>query len=295
MSETAIASPEEPEEPDQGDIYDPDDERVVSIGPDPRSYLEVRASRLVVDGRVQRDANHARVDYIRYHWNWFLSETPTVAPMAGKDTFRVVEGQHRVLALQRVDPELLVWVAILPSSVTPQEQARIGHDISKGRLLHNPFELWQQRLKVMEPHEVLATRELDQRGVNLARSAGPFAIACVGTVSKIVHGGGHTPEYGSKLIGDTVETIIQAFPRYDKESSVTRWDQLIIRVIASILDKYQDQIDRDRLVRKLSNRPAKVWRSAATSHVGPNSTFETLKGFVMSDYNSGLRSGKLEP
>ena len=293
MARKTAVAPEEPDDRGKDDVYHPDaDDETVKIGPDPRECFQMMAGDLYVDKNTQRDANHQRVDLVRWHWNWYMSEVPTVAPMGG-GKYRVIEGQHRVLALQRADPTILTWVVVLPESVTMKEQAKLGHDISKGRLLHNPLELWNQRLKVGEPHEVLTDTALARLGLHLGRGKGPATIRCVYAVNRIVHGGGHTPEYGSQLMADTAEVILQAFPKYDPQSTINRWDELIVKVVAAFLDKFPD-IDRTRLVLKLGARPAKAWRTAAQAQAGPNSSFDLLRGYVLAAYNSGLRSGRLE-
>ena len=72
-----------------------------------------------------------------------------------------------------------------------------------------------------------------------------------------------------------------------------------IRAFATAVDAYCDA-NRDGTTRSLLRSTttgsglSKAWRTAAQSHVGPASSFESLKGFVLAAYNSGLRSGKLE-
>jgi hypothetical protein len=265
-----------------------------SIPPDPREFLMVKVKFLVVDKRYQRLLRHDKVGQMQVDWDWNKAECPTTARIAGTkpQTYRVIEGQHRVVTLQLCDPDIVTWICVVPDGVSDKEQARLGHDISRGRAKHDALELWEQRLKAGDPHEVLATAELDKRGLRLGRSASPNTIVSVDTVRRIVHGGGFTPEYGSQLLGEVVEILSSTWTQYDKESTVNRWDRFLLRVVAAFILNYGDILDRERLVEKLRTRSAKAWRNNAVGT--PGNTYDVLYGMIKQQYNHGLRSKRLE-
>jgi len=263
------------------------------LPPDPREFLQVPAYCLVVDRRLQRAAKMERVDSLMLEFDWLKEECPTVARIAGTEPqqYRVIEGQHRVLTIRALDLNAMVWVCVVPDWVSEADQARLGHDISQSRYKHSALELWNQRLKGNEPHEVQANEVLEMHGVRLGRYSSPTTITVARVVSNIVHGGGHTPEFGAQILDDILTVIVTAWPEYDKESSVNRWDTNILKVVFGFLIEYGDLLDRDRFIEKLQVRSAKAWKNNARGQ--KISIYASMYGSIKTEYNSGLRSRRL--
>ena len=76
---------------------------VSALPPDPRKMNHIPVSKLVIDSEAQRAMNIDVVERIANEWDWLRAEAATVVPL-GNGKFRVVEGQHRVRALQMIAP-----------------------------------------------------------------------------------------------------------------------------------------------------------------------------------------------
>ena len=190
---------------------------------DPRVFVEYLLGDLVIDADVQRITDPERVQRMAHCFSWVLFEAPTVVPL-DDGRARVIEAQHRVLALRLIAPATtVVMCATLPIEADPVYEASIAHDIARGRRGHSAYESWQLRVTMGHDHEVYAERALARRGLRLGRRPAPYTIAAVATVSTLVHGRRRTPDDGAALLGQTVDVIDKAFPA-DNEATGSRWD-----------------------------------------------------------------------
>jgi hypothetical protein len=258
---------------------------------DPRKPEQIRARDLIIDHRAQRDINDDRVRQIVAEFTWAMFEAPTVVSTARG--FVVVEGQHRVRAVQALDPNMMVWCMILPSVLTTPEQAQLALDIVRGRNVHSAYDKWMNALHAEHPHEVEANKVLEDMGLHLAHKPSTMAISCVATIKAIVHGHQQSPEDGAELLMRTLMTIMEAWPTFDHDSATTRWDRDILLAVANMHRKWWDELDSDRLAGVVRVKPAVQWRSIGhgDDRLPPA---KTLFDRFVADYNRGLRSGRLK-
>jgi len=259
--------------------------------PDPRTPQQIRARELIIDHRAQRDVNDDRVRQIVSEFTWALFEAPTV--VATTRGHVVVEGQHRVRAVQALDPNLMVWCMLLPDILTTPEQAQLALDIVRGRKGHTAYDIWMNALHAKHPWEVAANKVLDELGLHLSHKPSTMAISCVATVRSIVHGHQQNPEDGAELLARTLMTIMAAWPTFDHDSATTRWDRDILLAVANMHRRWWDELDSDRLATVVRVKPAVQWRSIGhgDDRLPPA---KTLFDRFVADYNRGLRSGRLK-
>ena len=108
---------------------------------DPREFQWIPARNLVVDQRLQRETDPEKVAKIQNEFAWARFEALTVVRMPGTtDKYMVPEGQHRTLAIQGIDPNILVPCIVLPDDYTDLHvQAQVALDIQQGQYLQNMF------------------------------------------------------------------------------------------------------------------------------------------------------------
>lgn len=262
-----------------------------AIEEDPREFRYLRASQLRVDERKQRDIEPEKVARISNEWDWNRLEVLTVARTRRPDIFDVTEGQHRALAAQQVDPNMLVPCMILPPGTNDKSQSQIALDITQGRRGHSAFEKWRLCYNAGHEHEVRATNVLAQQGMRVGKSPSATTISAVATVGRIIHGGQFSPVYGANLL-DTVVAVIQAaFPTHDHNSNVSRWDRWMLLAVADIVHNHPE-VDLTRLARAIQIRPATQWVNFGKGAEGPTPDVAIREG-IINEYNRGRRRGRI--
>lgn len=258
-------------------------------GPDPREFKWVEAALFLIDQRIQREVDPERVARIVNEFDWTRFEAVTAT--AKGDNYVVIEGQHRVLAVQQIDMSILVPTMVLPGTrMSTSDQAQTALDIVRGRHQHSAYEQWRQRYNAGHPHEVMAQQVLDELGLRVGKSPSATTIGAVGTIRTIVHGGNFAPEFGAQLLANTLLVLMEAFPTYDHESNVTRWNRNLLLAVADIVGRNPD-VNSDRLAQKVRVRPAIQWVSMGKTDTLP--AWAVIAASIRTGYNQGLRKGRL--
>lgn len=257
---------------------------------DPREFRWIRAGDLIVDQRVQRECATERVARIINEFDWNLFEALTVVERNGE--YRVSEGQHRTLAVQAIDPDCLVPCMVITDCTDASGESQIALDIVGGRAGHTAYEKWRLRYTSGHEHEVLATAILESHGLRVGAHPSAMTISAVATVRSIVHGGNFSPEQGAELLDVTLDTILSAFPTYDHESNITRWNAGILLAVAQTYVRHPDA-DPQRLARSLRVRPAAQWVSLGKGARGEPPSVTIAKA-IAAEYNRNKRRGRID-
>jgi len=259
-------------------------------GPDPREFARIPAHRFVVDQRIQREVNPETVAKIANEFDWNRFEALTSA--ANDDgTYNVVEGQHRTLAAQALDPNLELPTMVVPDIEGIRAQAQTALDIVKGRHRHSAYEQWRQRYNAGHDHEVFATVVLEKYGLRVGKSPAAMTIGAVATIRTIVHGGAYTAELGAEMLDKVLCVLMTAFPTYDHESNVNRWNRNLLLAVHEVVAKNPD-VNLDRLAAGVRVRPAIQWVNVARD-AEQQPAHLAIANAIKAGYNRGLRKGKL--
>lgn len=258
--------------------------------PDPREFQWVPVHALLLDERVQRELEHERVARIANEFSWSLFECVTVSRTKFPNKFNVDEGQHRTAAVRLLDPNTLVPCMVLPK-LADDERAEVALGITSTRQAHTAYEKWRLNLKAGHEHEIKATATLEERKVRVGKSPSSMTIGAVATVRRIVHGGHHTPEYGAELLGRTIDVLMAAFPTYDHDSNVNRWERNLMLAAGDVIHRNPDVLDDARLAASFKIRPALQWINLGRAE--PRPAHEVITEHVLKEYNRGLRNGRL--
>lgn len=261
------------------------------MAPDPRTFAYLSAGQLRVDERKQRDVDPEKVARIQNEWDWNRFEALTVSPTSKPDVYDITEGQHRGLAAIGLSPHLMLPCMILPVGTDDKEQAQIALDITVGRRPHSALDKWRLAFNAGHDHEVLATVVLVENGMRVGKSSSATTISAVATVARIVHGGQFSAEYGAGLLNKVVRVIKEAFPTYDHNSNVSRWDRWMLLAVAYLLHNHPD-IDQQRLVRAIQVRPATQWINFGKGADTPTPD-EAIRDGIVTEYNRGRRRGRI--
>lgn len=259
-------------------------------GQDPRQFRWVPAGQLVIDQRLQRECDPEKVARIVNEFDWLKFEALTAAE--GNGQLLVVEGQHRALARQEIDPGIEVPCMVIISQVGAKAQAQLALEIVQGRSRHTAYEQWRLRYNSGQPHEIFATTIMDRLGLRVGQAASSMTISAVATVRTIIHGGNFSPEAGAELLDRTLTTLMAAFPTYDHESNVTRWNRDLLLAVATTYASHPD-VNPQRMARALHIRPASQWVNLGKGVQGVPS-WVSLQQAMAAEYNRGKRTGRIE-
>jgi len=260
-----------------------------ALPPDPRELLRVRVGDLVVDRNAQRETNPDRVDQIANDFRWELVEAPTcVRLLDGR--FRVVEAQHRVLAMQRRDPETLVWVFVLPDGLEIGEESGLALAITSSRRAHTLLQKWELLVRKGEPHEVQADEVLRMHGLRLGAAPSPTSIKCVGEIRRLIHHGQFTPEVGAEMLDRLLDVIEEAYPPDSIDSASARWNRDLVRAVGVLVIR-NPHMNQHRISKVLRDRVAQQW-IAHGSAVAEQPAHQLIAEALVTRYNKALRSAK---
>jgi hypothetical protein len=245
---------------------------------------------VVVDQRVQRNTEPGKVERLTRDWDWMLAEVLTLTRRPD-GTLVATEGQHRLLALQEIDPDIEMW-AVLATDITGMaDEAAAALGIARGRRQHNKVQEWRMRVTAQLPHELAAEQVLDEMGLVVTEGRGGKSIAAAGTLMRIIHGTGTrklTPAEGADLLRKTLHVIMDSVPE-EGQFAGRRFDSAILTAVASLIAGHQ-QINLNRLGSKLSQRTATQWlafRRAASP------AWRGVEEVIRADYNRALRAARL--
>lgn len=261
-----------------------------AVPPDPRKWVLMRVGDLVIDHRIQRTRTDSDVQHIVREFDWRKFEAPTVMWDHTLQHYLVLEGQKRILALQALDADTEVTVAVLPAQ-SIADAADVAYEIARTRRPHSAWDSWRMRVLRGDQHEILAERILAQRGLHLGLTPSMRCIAAVATVKTIVH---HyrDPEAGANHLDDVLSTVLAAYPNPDPESPHARFDHNLLAALSLLLRHNGDRLNRARLSAKLNERPAQYW--LADLSITPEPRPMAIARVMMRAYNKTLRSNVLE-
>lgn len=265
---------------------------VTSIGlpPDPRKMLHIQVLKLVIDSEPQRAMNMDVVERIANEWDWLRAEAATVVPL-GNGKFRVVEGQHRVRALQMIDERAAMYCLVLPASEKGIDiEAKLGRTIATGRRGYSTLAKWVSCVASGEPHEVMANKVMADHGLRVGQTQSTRTIAAVGAVSKIVHGQKNSPATGAELLDKVLTIIMTTWPDHDPSSSTSRFDGRLIEALGLIVTRNPD-VDTKRMSNKLGTKRAMRWIDDVLNTTSGRSIRDLVAGSIIASYNGGLRTG----
>lgn len=261
------------------------------LPPDPRQMRRICVRDLVIDAAYQRDlATEDVIQRMANEWSWNLAEALTVIPI-GDGRYRVIEGQRRTEASRRRDPDASHWCIVLADDVRGvAAEADAGLRISKGRTPFHSFDEWQARVRRGDPHEVAATKVLQEFGLRMGKSPSAQSLGSAHTVMRLIHGHLAEPDLGAERLRNTLLVLTEAWPHADDMSRVSRFDHRLIEVVGGIITR-NDDVDLDRLATKLATRKAGRWIEDC---IGQKSVLVTLREAIINSYNKGLRTRKAE-
>lgn len=265
-------------------------------GNDPREPRQVRVGDCVIDQRVQRTRQDEEWRPMAQRFDWCLAEVAT-AVQRPDGALVIVEGQGRVLALQAIDPDIVIWLLILPGRISEADQAGLARDISKSRKPMTAFQTWQQNVRNGVPHFVAAEEVFRERGLRISDSSGSNTITCPVAITSIIKGGRRDTEAGAALLAGTLDVIFAAWPDRGMHPLSERWNNSVIRAVAAILSKYGLDnakgvvVETGRLAARLGTWDAGAWVQYGKAGDGPPVVVITER--LIAEYNRSKRVGRL--
>lgn len=249
----------------------------------PTSIERHRADSLVRDERVQRNIIDKRVRDLAANLNLDGIGVVTVSKRADAKLV-ILDGQHRIQAL--IDAghgSYLVTCNVFHGLTVPQEAERF-------RVLNNtrkPTALddYVKGLTAGDPECVAIDKILKRVGLRVTLQSGPGIISCVDAF-RSVYRSKRGP--GPAALGFAVSTAVAAWGVHS--DSV---DGHIVRGLGDIYLRYQEEIDRPSLIKKLAKFPGgpagMIGKAKGLREMRPGAISRCVAILTVDLYNKGRR------
>lgn len=244
-------------------------------------------SALSIDPETQRDVIRARVKHLANPFNPALVGIFTVSVRDGVDGGNfVVDGQHRTLAARDAGYNDLRVPCDLKYGLSRADEAILFLGQNDSRPV-SAIDKFRVGLLGGDPDCVGVQAVLNEFGLRVVLGHVDGGIACVDRLLAIYR---RDPD----LLRETLGIAINA---WGTRSATT--EQLVVSGLSTVLGRYNGELERPRLVNKLSKYrggPAGLIGDArALSDIRPINKTRALAEIVVDTYNKGARSGSLPP
>jgi hypothetical protein len=259
----------------------------IVIPPDTRSFTLVRVGDLYVDQNSQRPISKSRVSEIQKKFDWNRYEVPTVSPTPD-GTWFVSEGQHRVLALQEIDPDIEIPV-IVTNAMDTAGRAGLAYTISTGHKALNGYAEWNLLKNGNDPYALVIDKAARAAGLTISQKAGKKTIQASKTLFRIVKHGGATPEEGGAVIHTAVQALAEAYPNTDDDAAIERWNTILLQAVA-IIARLDSAIQSHDIAKALNGFSPSRWigyRDAPPEQRGNLSEVEYVASKIIEKMNKG--------
>jgi hypothetical protein len=259
------------------------------IPPDPRTFIQVRVGDVLIAPNAQRETKQERVEEFASGWDWLMAEAPSCSLRNDRRLY-AMEGQTRILGLQRADPDAMITVIAI-RGLTQTQETEYGLWISQKRKPHSTYAKWNQRLQIPEGvYERAAQAVLTKLGLTVGEGRRSHVINAIDAVLSIMKGNHREPSDGAALLEQTLAAIVAAFT-FDPDGRYTRFESTLLKAVSEVIRR-NPGLDHTRLVKVLSSRPVRVWMQQIATRDNPR-RWEAIGMVVVGDYNHALRTKKI--
>lgn len=201
--------------------------------------MEVALGKMTVSGRIQRDLNNSRVDYLRAHLDLDDLGLPVLNYRDGK--FYIVDGQHRVKAviewlgdgweLQKIQCRVY-------ENLSEKEEADM-FDRLNDVLRVSAFAKFKTRLTALRPIETDIERIVRNLGLCISKDDVPGGISCVSVLVKVYN------RANGPTLGKALGIIRDAY-------GDTGFEAIVIDGIGHLCQRYNGVLNPEVLIDRLS-------------------------------------------
>lgn len=194
-------------------------------------------AQMKVSPLAQRDFKQPRADKMAANFNLEQLGTPTVSKR--EEWYYIVDGQHRIAALEAIDfgdLDVQCWVY---EGLTEQAEAEMFL-LLNDQLAVNAFSKFRIGVHAGRADECDIDRVVRGVGLRVSQDKGNGAISAVGTLRKVYE------KAGAATLGRTLRIVRDAYGDPGLEATV-------IGGLGLLCQRYNGTLDDERLVTRLSN------------------------------------------
>jgi hypothetical protein len=200
----------------------------------------------------------------------------------------VIDGQHRVRALLDLGfGEWTVDVCIHTDVQSPARASEVFLGLND-RASVQPFDKFTNRVRALDPIAVGALARVEDHGLTVDRSVADGHVCCVSSLMSL-----YGLDGGASL-SLALGTIIAAWGR-----TAAALEGKLLFGIGLLYNTYNGSIDTPGLVKKLAKYPggasAVIGDAKSIARHRKMTLPRCIAGVILESYNSGRRTGKLDP
>jgi len=236
----------------------------------------------IVWAEAQRPLNAAHAQRIADNLDPDMFGTLSVTKPNGKGIYHVIDGQHRLVAVQTkwgLDEKVPCQVF---DAVDPARAAQIFDHVNSGRRALQPIELFKVRVTAGNELQVEVNKIVNKCGYFIGHR-NVNAVQCVGALESVYQ------SYGPLVLEATLRLIRKMWGDENTAAGA-----IIIRGIAMLLSEFR-HIDFERLAQAISSKytPSRLLGAAKTAKemaggVGP----VIVRDILVARYNATVRGDK---
>lgn len=247
---------------------------------------EIRAGRLRIDSRVQREITPSRVTHLMKNFDLDAVGVLTVSDR-GRGQYVILDGQHRWRAL--MDLELGDWPVTchVYSRLSIADEARLFRELNDTKR-RSAFDDFTKGVVAGDPECVAVNAVVERVGLRVHNQHQDGTVRAVAALLRVYRSANGR---GDALLEEALTVARSAWG--DEPDA---FDGHIIEGLGRLLAEYGDQVDKAVLAKKLSKsgRPAEiVGRARSRREYEGGSVAANLATAVTALYNRGRRSGQL--
>lgn len=246
-------------------------------------HLPFRA--LIVDHRYQRSVIPARVRHLTATWVLERVGAITVSIRADGKAY-VVDGQHRVLAAMELglgDTKVLCHVY---RGLTIEQEAALFLSANDARPV-TPIDRFKAGLVAGDPVCKGVQKTLKKYGLHVSSSPADGAVRCVSKAIALY-------ERDPELLDAVCAVLTESWG-----SRAAALEQVVFAATGMVVDRYNGEIDRSTLVKKLSGYrggpSALAGDARGLADYKPISVTRAAAEIMVDTYNKGKRVGQVPP
>lgn len=248
--------------------------------------MAIAGGQLFADRTYQREVAHRRVKQMAAEFDPRLLG---VLEVSARDDGRyaILDGQHRHAAAASVRGDAALFVCQVHEGLTVEDEARLFHEINTVRKQLNFWDKWKSRRAAGDERVLAIEQVLANNGLKVDPAPRDGNIAAMAALEIIADEIG-----GLELLDQVVVVLLSAFGR-DRAA----FGSIIMEGLGYVLAIYPpDELDRDRLVRQLSEMPVRQLQARAMGlremHKGRHGRL--VAAVIVDQYNRGA-GRKVEP
>lgn len=197
--------------------------------------------------------------------------------------YQIIDGMHRWTAIRRLGLDSLKIRCEVHSAIQDNVKASERFLQLNDRAIVDQFSKWNNELSARDPITTGANAVIGKFGLTMDVTKKDGTVSCPATLKKL-----YGADDGERVLTETLSTLTAA---YGHKTGAT--DAKLIEGVALVLQRFNGEVDRDALTRRLAKYPggadALVGSGRGLAKIRRCSAARGVAEVVLDSYNAGRK------